>query len=58
MGVCQLEVSVQFYEKQILMTYRSLMYDILILFQINLLEDLPQILQSIKKDQFASVYTG
>ena len=39
------------------MTYRSLMYDILILFQTNLLENLPQILQSIKKDQFASVYT-
>ena len=58
MGVCQLELSVQFYEKQILMTYRSLMYDILILFQINLLENLPQILQSIKKDQFASVYTS
>ena len=58
MGVCQLELSVQFYEKQILMTYRSLMYDILILFQVNLLENLPQILQSIKKDQFASVYTS
>ena len=44
-------------EKQILLTYRSLMYDIETLFHINLLENLSQILQSIKKDQFFFVYT-
>ena len=58
MGVCWLELSFHFHKKQILLTYRSLMYDILILFKINLLENLSKILQSIEKDQFVSVYTS
>ena len=58
MGVYQSELSFRFHEKQILLTYRSVMYHILILFQINLLENLSQILQSIEKDQFVFVYTS
>ena len=56
MSVCLLELSFHFHEKQILLTYRSLMYDILILFQINLLENMSQILQSIEKSEFVSVH--
>ena len=40
MGVCQLELSFHFHEKKMLLTYRNLIYDVLILFQINLLENL------------------
>ena len=58
MGVYQSELSFHFHGKQILLTYRSVMYHILILFQINLLENLSQILQSIEKDQFVFVYTS
>ena len=58
MGVYQSEFCFHFHEKQILLTYRSVMYHILILFQINLLENLSQILQSIEKDQFVFVYTS
>ena len=58
MGVYQSELSFHFHEKQILLTYRSAMYHILILFQINLLENLSQILQSIEKDRFVFVYTS
>ena len=54
-GVCWLELSFHFHEKEILLTYRSLMCDILIMFQINLLENLSQNLQSIEKYQFVSV---
>lgn len=56
MDICLLELSLHCRKKQILLIYRSLMYNVLTLFQINLVENWSQILQSIQKNQFVFVY--